>query len=81
MRENFFVICAAFLLIGGSFLMQQPNRGAVAPKNTYRTPSYGCPLFPGLILPRDFDVKAGGNQPGNMTNGFRSAGQPHDASL
>ena len=68
MRENTFVICAAFLLVGGSLLMQQWNTVAVGPQKTSRTGSYGCPLFPGLILPGDFDVKTGGNHTGEIAN-------------
>lgn len=68
MRENTFVICAAFLVIGGSFLIQQWNRGTVDSQNTSRSCGYGCPLFPGLILPRDPVIETGNNDSGKSEN-------------
>ena len=62
MRENTFVIGAALLVMGGSLLMEQWNRATVDPRKTPRSCGYGCPLFPGLILPPGSAIKMRANE-------------------
>jgi hypothetical protein len=75
MRKNNFVICAALLLIVGFLLIEQWKRATVDPHKTSLSCGYGCPLFPGLILPTDSTLELRANDCGKVENRF-STGTP-----